>query len=281
MIVFEKIADLQSYLHSKNGDRCSLGFVPTMGALHEGHLSLVRRAKSENDTVVVSIFVNPIQFNNQEDLQKYPRTLDHDVMLLEGAGCDVVFAPSVEEMYPDQPNEQFNFGNLEKVMEGFYRPGHFNGVGVVVKRLFEIVQPQHAYFGEKDYQQLAIIKRMVEIVGSAVKVIPCSIVREPDGLAMSSRNMRLDQKARSLAPKIFELLSEGKKMSHSLSPKQTEKWVSSKFEQINEFSLEYFSIVDANTLQPIDQWDESKSVIACIAVYLGGVRLIDNLMYRS
>ncbi len=281
MIVFEKIADLQSYLHSKNGDRFSLGFVPTMGALHEGHLSLVRRAKSENDTVVVSIFVNPIQFNNQEDLQKYPRTLDHDVMLLEGAGCDVVFAPSVEEMYPDQPNEQFNFGNLEKVMEGFYRPGHFNGVGVVVKRLFEIVQPQHAYFGEKDYQQLAIIKRMVEIVGSAVKVIPCSIVREPDGLAMSSRNMRLDHKARSLAPKIFELLSEGKKMSHSLSPKQTEKWVSSKFEQINEFSLEYFSIVDANTLQPIDQWDESKSVIACIAVYLGGVRLIDNLMYRS
>ncbi len=281
MIVFNKITDLKSYLHQQAEDKKTIGFVPTMGALHEGHLSLVRRAKSENDLVVVSIFVNPIQFNNQEDLLKYPRTLDQDVKVLTGAGCDLVFAPEVSEMYPDKPEERYEFGALETVMEGHFRPGHFNGVAVVVKRLFEIVEPNRAYFGEKDYQQLAIIRRMVEMEGIQVQIVPCSIVREADGLAMSSRNMRLDSSSRALAPKIFEILLEGKKMSQQLSPKETENWVLSQFESISVFTPEYFVISDAVSLQPLEQWNEGKSAIACIAIYLGGVRLIDNLMYRS
>lgn len=281
MIVFNKIADLRSYLQQQTEDNKTIGFVPTMGALHEGHLSLVRRAKAENDLVVVSIFVNPIQFNNQDDLLKYPRTLDQDVAMLTSAGCDIVFAPEVNEMYPDKPKEHYDFGTLETVMEGHFRPGHFNGVAVVVKRLFEIVEPERAYFGEKDFQQLAIIRRMVEMENIQVQLVPCSIVREPDGLAMSSRNMRLDPKSRSLAPKIFAILLEGKKMSQQLSPKATENWVLSQFESISEFTPEYFTISDALTLQPIQQWEEGRSAIACIAIYLGGVRLIDNLMYRS
>jgi pantoate--beta-alanine ligase len=221
MITFSKIVDTQTFLYQQKTNGLKIGFVPTMGALHEGHLELMRRAKQENDILVASIFVNPIQFNNKEDLKKYPRNLNRDAELLKSVGCDVLFAPDTKEMYPEgQISKSYDFGDIEHVMEGSSRPGHFNGVGVVVSRLFEICIPHNAYFGEKDFQQLAIIKKLVDIENTRVNIVPCAIVREADGLAMSSRNVRLTDHEREIAPFIYQTLKMAKSSKDTLCPKK-------------------------------------------------------------
>jgi len=251
-----------------------------MGALHQGHLELIKQAKAENDIVVVSIFVNPIQFNNKEDLLKYPRNFDADAAMLESIGCDVIFHPDVAEIYPEPDHSIYDFGMLDKVMEGKFRPGHFNGVAIVVKRLFEIVLPDNAYFGEKDYQQLQVIKALVIQKQIPVNIIACPIVREADGLAMSSRNVRLTAEQREIAPIIYCLLQKAKLEMINFSPSALTEWVIQEFESYRNFRLEYFEIADATTLLPLLNWDDSDAAIACIAVYLGDVRLIDNIKLK-
>ena len=280
MEIFTTIAAYHAYLQTIQSANKSIGFVPTMGALHQGHLDLVIRAKTENDVVVVSIFVNPIQFNNKEDLLNYPRTLEKDAVLLQSVGCDVIFAPDEKEMYPEPDTTVYNFGPLAEVMEGKFRPGHFNGVAVVVKRLFDIIQPVQAYFGEKDYQQLQIIKSLVKQCKLAVKIIPCPIVRETDGLAMSSRNMRLTDEEKKLAPYIYQTLLEAKRKVSQLSPAELKIWVMQQIETNSLLTPEYFEISDATTLMPLTNWTQSEHAVACIAVFLGSVRLIDNIMLK-
>lgn len=249
-----------------------------MGALHEGHLELVRMARAENDVVICSIFVNPIQFNNSADLEKYPRTLDEDLEKLRGEGCDLAFIPTVGEMYPDDPDEDFDFGRLEKVLEGEFRPGHFKGVAVVVKRLFNIVKPHRAYFGEKDFQQLQVIRKLVETESLPVTIVPCPIVREPDGLAMSSRNMRLDPQSRGKAPFIFRTLNLAASKIPEYSPAEVKNFVEQQFAKDPDFTLDYFEIVTMDNLEPVEKWSDSPDIIACVAVHLGGIRLIDNMI---
>lgn len=278
MKIINKIQDLQEYIESIKANNKTIGFVPTMGALHKGHISLVKRAKEENDIVICSVFVNPIQFNNKEDLEKYPRDLDKDSIFLEENGCDVMFSPLAEEVYKEEPKEKFSFGKLEEVMEGKQRPGHFNGVAIIVSRLFDWVKPDRAYFGEKDFQQLAIVKDMVCQIGSKVIIVPCPIVREDDGLAMSSRNTRLSSKAREIAPKINAILRKSAAMKDNLSFSQIKTFVINEFKLIKEFDLEYFEIVDDTTLQPISKKGEN-GVVGCLAVWLDGVRLIDVQRY--
>jgi pantoate--beta-alanine ligase len=261
--------------------KLSIGFVPTMGALHKGHLSLIGEAKKENEYVVCSIFVNPIQFNNKADLQKYPRDIEKDIKMLETTGCDLLFYPSETEMYPEPVKEVFDFGNLDKVMEGKFRPGHFNGVAVVVKKLFEIVKPEKAYFGLKDYQQVVIINKMVKDYKIPVEIVPCTIVREKDGLAMSSRNQLLDKSARKQAPVIYEALKMVKIQSGYSTVNEIKEYIEHYFRKIRNAKLEYFEIVDMFTLKPIKVWVESKNIIACIAVHFGNIRLIDNIILFS
>jgi pantoate--beta-alanine ligase len=256
----------------------TIGFVPTMGALHEGHLTLVRKAVTENDFVVVSIFVNPIQFNNPEDLAKYPRTFDIDLKKLEETGCALVFAPSADEMYPKPDLTIFDFGQLDKVMEGKFRPGHFNGVAVVVKRLFEIVTPTKAYFGEKDFQQLAIIKKMVSMLQIPVDLVSCPIVREPDGLAMSSRNARLTPEERAEAPIIHKALSRVKESYSWFIPDGVKQLVRGEIEENRLFRVEYVDVVDALTLLPFEDWMDVEHAVVCVAAFIGKVRLIDNIV---
>jgi pantoate--beta-alanine ligase len=255
----------------------TIGFVPTMGALHEGHLELMRQAKRENDLLAVSIFVNPIQFNNKEDLKKYPRTLVQDSVLLEQVGCDLLFAPDENEMYPDSVNDHYEFGKLAEVMEGASRPGHFNGVAIVVRKLLEVVEPDKAYFGEKDFQQLAIIQQLVNILSLPVEIVPCQIVREKDGLAMSSRNMRLTENERFAAPFIYQTLTKAVKLNTVLSPEELKKWISDKFKSHPEFKIDYVEVADDQLLQPVMHWNDTKGVRIFIAVFLGNVRLIDNM----
>lgn len=255
----------------------TLGIVPTMGALHEGHLSLVRRALQENDYTLASIFVNPIQFNNPEDLVKYPRTPEQDLKMLEDTGCHAVFMPSIEEMYPTEVTEVYDFGHLDKVMEGAFRPGHFNGVAIVVRRLFEIVQPHRAYFGEKDFQQLAIIRALVSKYEIPVEIVPCPIVREPDGLAMSSRNMRLKPADRSKAPHIYRTLLAARDMVPKHSIAEVKTWVVQNLKRVEGIEPEYFEIASAENLLPVNEWNEAPVVMGFVAVWLGGVRLIDNI----
>ena len=280
MILTHTIAETQEIIKSKRSQGLTVGFVPTMGALHEGHLELVRKAAQENDFVVVSIFVNPIQFNNAEDLAKYPRTLDSDVLKLQDTGCQLVFAPSAEEMYPEPATEVFDFGELDKVMEGKFRPGHFNGVAVVVKKLFEIVTPHKAYFGEKDFQQLAIIREMVKKYNIPVEIVGCPIVREADGMALSSRNMRLSANERGKAVLISQTLLKSCNFVPEKSVSELKQWV---IDQINSepiLEVEYFDIVDGNTMQSINSWDDTDYPVGCITVYCGEeVRLIDNVKY--
>ncbi|HLG03078.1 MAG TPA: pantoate--beta-alanine ligase [Bacteroidia bacterium] len=269
---------LSSYLHEarKNG---SVGFIPTMGALHAGHAALVQRAAAENKIVVASIFVNPTQFNNKNDLAAYPRTPVPDAALLEASGCDLLFLPSIAGMYPENdPDEAINIdlGGLDKVMEGIHRPGHFTGVMQIVKKLFDAVGPCRAYFGEKDYQQLAIIRRMVQELKLPVEIIGCPIVREKDGLAMSSRNARLSQEERNAAPLIRKVLFRVHEMWPTSTVEELESFVKKQFSTDFKFRLEYFEIADADTLQPVEK-DQKKNAVACIAVYLGKVRLIDNI----
>lgn len=255
----------------------TIGFVPTMGALHEGHLELMRQAKRENDLLAVSIFVNPIQFNNKEDLKKYPRTLVQDSVLLEQVGCDYLFAPDENEMYPDSVNDHYEFGKLAEVMEGASRPSHFNGVAIVVRKLLEVVEPDKAYFGEKDFQQLAIIQQLVNILSLPVEIVPCQIVREKDGLAMSSRNMRLTENERFAAPFIYQTLTKAVKLNTVLSPEELKKWISDKFKSHPEFKIDYVEVADDQLLQPVMHWNDTKGVRIFIAVFLGNVRLIDNM----
>jgi pantoate--beta-alanine ligase len=277
MFVFEKIADTRKYLDGFRNQGKSVGFVPTMGALHQGHLELVRRSVKENDITGCSIFVNPIQFNNQEDLAKYPRTLGEDLRMLEEAGCDLVFVPTVEEMYPGPVKEKFDFGDLEHLMEGAHRPGHFNGVAIVVKKLFEIFQPDRAYFGEKDFQQLRIIQSLVKVEVIPVEIVPCPTVREPDGLAMSSRNRRLSPVERAVAPEIYRTLILAKKLSAEIPLMEVKNACRKKLED-RGFVVDYFEIADIETLQPVRNRDDAPGIIACVAAFLGPVRLIDNMI---
>ena len=289
----------QAVAHAKSEGK-TVGLVPTMGALHEGHLSLIRKAKEQNDIVVVSLFVNPIQFNNKEDLAKYPRTVDADCEKIEKLenelqpGSNVIFAfiPSVEEMYPEPVKDEYHFGPLEEVMEGPQRPGHFSGVAVVVRRLFDIVEPKRAYFGEKDYQQLAIIRNLIEQIKYPIEIVACPIVRADDGLALSSRNMRLSPEARAIAPAINATLEQAAEMAECEEVDDVKEWVMDtlgSFHEVNaeqcpnglKFEPEYFEIVNDKTLQPIENWEDAgeDGAVGCIAVWLDGVRLIDVVKF--
>ena len=279
MIVIEKIADLQVYIKEKAAK--SVGFVPTMGALHDGHISLITRCVAENDLCVASVFVNPTQFNDKADLERYPRTPEADCAMLQAAGCDVVFMPTVQEMYPKEDTRQFNFGSLETVMEGKYRPGHFNGVAQIVSKLFDAVQPHKAYFGEKDFQQVAIIRAMVEQLNYPIQIIACPIIREESGLARSSRNTLLTDEQRKKAALIAQVLTKSTTFVHSKSVSATIDWVEEQFKDDAEFRMDYYEIVDGNSLQPVQNWEDSEFIVGCIAVYCGKIRLIDNIHYKG
>ena len=279
MIVIEKIADLQAYIKEKAAK--SVGFVPTMGALHDGHISLITRCVAENDLCVASVFVNPTQFNDKADLERYPRTPEADCAMLQAAGCDVVFMPTVQEMYPEEDTRQFNFGSLETVMEGKYRPGHFNGVAQIVSKLFDAVQPHKAYFGEKDFQQVAIIRAMVEQLNYPIQIIACPIIREESGLARSSRNTLLSDEQRKKAALIAQVLTKSTTFVHSKSVSATIDWVEEQFKDDAEFRMDYYEIVDGNSLQPVQNWEDSEFIVGCIAVYCGKIRLIDNIHYKG
>ncbi|MBQ4356142.1 MAG: pantoate--beta-alanine ligase [Bacteroidales bacterium] len=278
MTLIKTIQELQKALAPAHAAGKTIGLVPTMGALHEGHLSLIRRAHAENDLCVVSVFVNPTQFNNAEDLQKYPRTLDADLALV-GDLADIVFAPSAEEVYRIPATEHYDFGPVEQVMEGPARPGHFNGVGIIVKRLFDWVDPTRAYFGEKDYQQVAVVKTLVRQCGLKLEIVPCPIVREASGLALSSRNQRLTADQRATAANIYRILKE----SRDLQTTDTQKiiaFVAREIEKYDLFKLEYYQIVDGESLQPIADLTAAPTAVGCIAVWADNVRLIDNIRYK-
>lgn len=277
MLIFTEIKSLQQKIKSlKNGT--TIGFVPTMGALHEGHLSLVEKAKKENDIVVVSIFVNPTQFDNADDLKNYPKTIEKDLSLLKSFNCDIVFTPTPEEIYADNIQSQsFDFDGLEFQMEGKFRAGHFNGVGTIVERLFTVVKPHKAYFGEKDFQQIQIIRKMVEKRNFPVQIISCPIHREKDGLAMSSRNTRLTTAQRAAAPFIYETLRKAKSQFGTKNASEVIKWVENEFKNHPLFNLEYVEIADEVTLLPVETKNPTKKYRAFIAVFAGKVRLIDNI----
>ena len=279
MKVFTEQSELKKEIELLKSQGKTLGLVPTMGALHHGHLSLVKRALAENDALVVSIFVNPTQFNNPEDLVTYPRTLESDIALLDTVSHDIlVYAPTVDDVYGDAiESEQYDFGGLEHKMEGKFRPGHFDGVGTIVKRLFEIVTPDNAYFGEKDFQQLAIIIKMVETFNIPVNIVPCAILRENSGLAMSSRNVRLKPEYAKVAPFIYETLKTAKVRFGTEDAKEVTEWVESQFAAQPLVELEYFVIAEVDTLETIENKVENKLYRAFIAVYADDIRLIDNL----
>ena len=280
MQVIKYISDLQTVLNVKRGEGLKIGFVPTMGALHEGHLSLVKLAGEQVGFVVVSIFVNPTQFNDKTDLDRYPRDLQKDVDLLTGSACQLIFAPEPEEIYPEPDTRQFNFGQIELVMEGKFRPGHFNGVAQVVSRLFDIVQPDKAFFGQKDFQQLAIIKEMVRKLNLDVEIVPCPIIRETDGLAMSSRNMLLSPTQRKNAVHISATLFEATNKTGELSVEELCQWVIKCINENEFLNTEYFEIVNETTLIPVNNWNENCRKIGCIAVHCGKIRLIDNIEFK-
>ena len=283
MKVFSKIVDLQNQLFEDRKNGKEIGLVPTMGALHEGHASLVRRSVKENGITVVSVFVNPTQFNDKNDLKNYPRTLDADCQLLDACGADYVLSPSVEEMYPTPDTRQFEFPPVSTVMEGAHRPGHFNGVCQVVSRLFYIVKPNRAYFGEKDWQQIAVVKAMVKQLGLKVQIVECDIVRDADGLARSSRNTLLAKDERAIAPAIYKTLKESISYAKTHTVGETHDFVVNTINAVDGLEVEYFSIVDGNTLQDIAAWDDSPYVVGCITVYCGKtpIRLIDHIKYKA
>lgn len=280
MKIAGNIKELKQYLNKEREDNKSIGFVPTMGALHAGHISLVRKCVEENDICVVSIFVNPTQFNDRKDLETYPRTPEQDYALLESAGCTCIFAPDEKEMYPEADTRVFNFGRVAEVMEGRYRPGHFNGVGQIVSKLFDFVEPEKAYFGEKDFQQIAVIREMVRILNQQVEIISCPILREEDGLALSSRNTRLTPEQRQKAPHIARVLKESTNFAGNKSVQETIDFVIDAINKESEMKVEYYEIVDSKTLEPIINWADSIDPVGCITVYCGQVRLIDNIHYN-
>ena len=275
------INELKSLLQVCRNEGKSIGFVPTMGALHEGHASLVRRSVAENDITVVSIFVNPTQFNDKNDLKNYPRTLDADCRLLETVSADIVFAPEVAEMYPQEDTRKFSFSPLDTVMEGACRPGHFNGVAQIVSKLFYAVEPDRAYFGEKDFQQLAIIREMVRQLSMDVEIVGCPIVREKDGLAMSSRNTLLSPEERERALTISRALFQSVEFAKENTLAATRQYVSGIIDGTEGLELEYYRIVDGNTLQEVEEWGDGDYIVGCIALFCGKIRLIDNIKYKG
>lgn len=282
MEIIRKVDHLRRLVAEAKAEGKTVGLVPTMGALHAGHISLVERAAKENDFVVVSVFVNPTQFNNAEDLATYPRTEEADCAKLEAAGVDVAFIPSVEEVYPEPDNRQFDLGEVAEVMEGAMRPGHFNGVAQIVSKLFAIVEPTRAYFGEKDFQQIAVIRRMVEIEGFDLEIVDCPICREPDGLAMSSRNTRLTEEQRAIAPAIHRALLSSVDWAKSHTLAETKRYVIDEINSFPQMEVEYYEIVDPLTMQPLAEWSdaaEGRRPVGCVTAYCGKVRLIDNIRY--
>ncbi len=280
MQIINTIAQLQEELsHARNAGK-KIGLVPTMGALHDGHASLVRRSVSENDVTVVSIFLNPTQFNDPKDLERYPRTLDNDYKILDQCGAQIAFAPSVVEIYPEPDTRRFSYPPTDTVMEGERRPGHFNGVCQIVSKLFRITNPDRAYFGEKDFQQIAVIRRMVQDLGFKIEIIPCPVIREESGLAMSSRNTLLSAEERIIAANIYRILKESK--TQGLTLKETEQWVISQINAIEGLEVEYYSIVDGKTLSEVHDWTDSDDIVGCITVYCGKtpIRLIDHIRYK-
>ena len=280
MLIIHKISELQSQLQAERQKGHTIGLVPTMGALHEGHASLVRRSVSENDVTVVSIFLNPTQFNDKADLERYPRTLEADCQLLEKCGAQIVFAPSVEEIYPEPDTRSFSYPPTDSVMEGAMRPGHFNGVCQIVSKLFSYTDPDRGYFGEKDYQQIAVIKRMVTDLGFKLQIISCPVIREESGLARSSRNTLLTADERVLAANIYRVMKES--LALNASVQQTHDYVVDTINAIDGLDVQYFSIVDGDTLADVSSWDESDSIVGCITVFCGSkpIRLIDHIRYK-
>ena len=280
MEIIRTVAELKAKLDNAR-QKGSVGLVPTMGALHAGHLSLIERARRENDFVVVSVFVNPTQFNNPADLATYPRTEEADCSLLRSAGVDFAFIPSVEEIYPEEDTRVFDLGPVAEVMEGAMRPGHFNGVAQIVSKLFDFTRPTRAYFGEKDFQQIAVIRRMVELEGFDHEIVDCPIKREADGLAMSSRNVRLTPEQRAIAPAIHRTLEGSLSWARDHSVEQTKRYVIDELNSLPHLKVEYYEIVDALTMQPIADWNESAGPVGCVTVFCGDVRLIDNIKYPA
>lgn len=280
MNIVNKISELRLALDECRGRGCSIGLVPTMGALHEGHASLVRRSVAENDVTVVSVFLNPTQFNDPKDLERYPRTLEADCELLEACGADIVFAPGVEEVYPEPDTRCFSYPPTDSVMEGAMRPGHFNGVCQIVSKLFSYVEPDRAYFGEKDYQQIAVIRRMVADLGFGLEIVPCPVIRQADGLAMSSRNTLLSDEERQTAANIYRVLNESRTLG--LSVQQTHDYVVKEIDAIPMLEVQYFNIVEGDTLADVSSWDEAQSIVGCITVFCGEkpIRLIDHIRYK-
>jgi pantoate--beta-alanine ligase len=283
MILFKKVTQLQNYISNQKIKKQKVGFVPTMGALHEGHLSLIKKAKSENDLVVCSIFVNPTQFNDASDLDKYPRTAAKDIHMLTTVSCDVLFMPTVDEVYPKglDTTLELNFGDLANVMEGKFRPGHFDGMAQVVNRLLDIVLPHYLYMGQKDFQQLTIVRSMLKQLDSKVNLVMCPIIREEDGLAMSSRNVRLTSEHRKQAVLLNQTLKKAKDLLSKKTPQQIQSWAMDELAKYPDFKPEYFDIVDGITLQPIESFEGTDFAVACVAVWVGEVRLIDNMVLKS
>lgn len=278
MKIVNTVADLKAALATC--PRECIGFVPTMGALHAGHRSLVERARRENETVVVSVFVNPTQFNDKNDLKNYPRTPEADCAVLEAAGADVVFMPSVEDIYPEPDTREFDFGQIDKVMEGATRPGHFNGVAQVVSRLFALVNPARAYFGEKDFQQIAVIKAMVKQLNIDIEIVECAIVRGEDGLALSSRNELLTPEHRQAAPHIYATIKQCAEKMAELNPEELTAWVIKTIDSNPLLKTIYFEAVDATTMQKVERWSDSERIQGCCAVQAGQIRLIDNIKIK-
>lgn len=280
MQTIHSIKELQACLSEAKNAGKSVGLVPTMGALHEGHASLVRRSVKENDVTVVSIFLNPTQFNDPKDLERYPRTLESDCKLLERCGAQIAFAPSVNEMYPEPDTRSFSYPPTDSVMEGARRPGHFNGVCQIVSKLFMITEPNRAYFGEKDFQQICVIRRMVADLGFKMDIVPCPVIREASGLAMSSRNSLLTPEEKTLAANIYRVMKES--LSQGLSVRETEAWVTDTLNAIDGLEVEYYSIVNGETLAEVNSWDDAPHIVGCITVYCGHtpIRLIDHIRYK-
>ena len=280
MEIINTISQLRERLARHRDEGRSVGLVPTMGALHEGHASLVRRSVRENDVTVVSIFLNPTQFNDPKDLERYPRTLDADCRLLEQCGADIAFAPSVKEIYPEPDTRQFSYPPTDSVMEGAMRPGHFNGVCLIVSKLFSYVEPDRAYFGEKDYQQIAVIRRMIDDLGFKLEAVPCPVVRQEDGLALSSRNSLLSDEERVIAANIYRVMNESRTLG--LPVQQTHDYVVDAINKIDGLEVQYFSIVDGDTLADVSSWDDAPSIVGCITVFCGTkpIRLIDHIRYK-
>lgn len=281
MKVLRTVGELRSAMDAAREAGQTIGLVPTMGALHAGHMSLVDTARHQNDIVVASVFVNPTQFNNPNDLSTYPRTEEADCALLDEHGADYAFIPSVEEMYPEPDTRVFDLGEVAAVMEGAMRPGHFNGVAQVVSKLFDMVRPTRAYFGEKDFQQIAVIRKMVQLEGFDLEIVACPIKREADGLALSSRNVRLTPEGRKQAPAIHRILEQSLSLAATKSPDELKHWVKEQIDAVPGLETEYYEIADALTMQPVQNWDSPNGTVGCVTVYCGDVRLIDNILYTQ